>query len=135
MSLYRELPAGAQTAYAELYELVQVAETRSSRHLGRLRMCCVEEAGGQACRVVGRFGDLGEIPELGLVDDGRAEDARVPPDHEQRVVEVVTHLAHDLRESLHASRVITHPDTPFERFDVSRCALSSTGCLRPGSKS
>lgn len=30
MSLYRELPAGAQTAYAELYELVQVAETRRS---------------------------------------------------------------------------------------------------------
>lgn len=30
MSLYRELPAGAQTAYAELYELVQVAETLRS---------------------------------------------------------------------------------------------------------
>lgn len=30
MSLYRELPAAAQTAYAELYELVQVAETSRS---------------------------------------------------------------------------------------------------------
>lgn len=30
MSLYRELPAGAQTAYAELYELAQIAETRRS---------------------------------------------------------------------------------------------------------
>lgn len=30
MSLYRELPVGAQTAYAELYELVQVAETSRS---------------------------------------------------------------------------------------------------------
>jgi hypothetical protein len=27
MPLYRELPVSAQTAYAELYELVQVAET------------------------------------------------------------------------------------------------------------
>jgi hypothetical protein len=30
MPLYRELPAAAQTAYAELYELVQVAETSRS---------------------------------------------------------------------------------------------------------
>lgn len=30
MPLYRELPAAAQTAYAELYELVQVAETARS---------------------------------------------------------------------------------------------------------
>lgn len=30
MILYRELPLGAQTAYAELYELVQVAETMRS---------------------------------------------------------------------------------------------------------
>lgn len=30
MSLYRELPLGAQTAYAELYELTQVAETARS---------------------------------------------------------------------------------------------------------
>ena len=30
MHLYRELPAAAQTAYAELYELVQVAETSRS---------------------------------------------------------------------------------------------------------
>ena len=30
MALYRELPAAAQTAYAELQELVQVAETPRS---------------------------------------------------------------------------------------------------------
>src|SRR3546814_17859788 len=30
MSLYRELPAAAQTAYAELYELVQVTEASRS---------------------------------------------------------------------------------------------------------
>ena len=30
MPLYRELPAAAQTAYAELQELVQVAETMRS---------------------------------------------------------------------------------------------------------
>lgn len=30
LSLYRELPAAAQTAYAELYELVQIAETARS---------------------------------------------------------------------------------------------------------
>lgn len=30
MALYRELPAAAQTAYAELYELVQIAETSRS---------------------------------------------------------------------------------------------------------
>src|SRR3546814_9871756 len=31
MSLYRELPAAAQTAYAELYELVQVTEASRSQ--------------------------------------------------------------------------------------------------------